>query len=72
MNKKLLKSVMVKNGDTYQSLSKYLGITESALSNKINNKVSIGFTQPEIYKIKAKYNLTSNELESIFFSQEVS
>ena len=36
MNSKLLRSIMLLNGDTNASLAKFLGITEQSISNKIN------------------------------------
>lgn len=67
MNKELLRSVMVLHGDTNRSLAAYLGISEQSLSNKINEN-NTEFRQREIGKIKARYNLTSDQVDLIFFS----
>ena len=70
MNKEKLKSVMCLNGDNQIRLSNALGISRSTLSAKINGKAS--FTQPEISAIKKMYKLTADEVEDIFFADEVS
>jgi hypothetical protein len=67
MNKELFKSIMVLNGDTLKSLSKVLNISEQSLSCKINEK-GTEFKQGEIVKIKNHYNLTPEQVESIFFA----
>lgn len=72
MNKNLLKSVMVAHGDSFQSLADYLGITASTLSKKINEKRKAGFNQPEIMMIKNRYSLSADEVDAIFFGNEVS
>ena len=59
---------MVRHGDTYDSLSKSIGMTRAIFCLKINGKVSIGFTQKEIQKIKDRYNLKDEEIDEIFFS----
>lgn len=72
MNKRLLKSVIVANGDTFQSLADYLGITIGTFSKKVNEKFKAGFNQPEIMRIKEKYSLTAEQIDNIFFTKEVS
>lgn len=67
MNKDLFKSIMVLNGDTLKTLSKVLNISEQSLSCKINEK-GTEFKQGEIVKIKNRYNLTPEQVESIFFA----
>ncbi len=67
MNKNLLKSKMALYGDTGASLAEHLGISQNTFSLKLNGDAV--FTQPEIQKIKEKYNLTSEEIDQIFFGQ---
>lgn len=67
MNKELLRSVMVLHGDTNKTLAIYLGITEQSLSNKINEN-GTEFRKREIAKIKDRYNLTSEQVDLIFFA----
>ena len=71
MNSKLLLSVMTLHGDTIKDLAKYLGKTEQIVSKKINEK-GTEFKQGEIFKIKERYNLSAEQVESIFFASEVS
>lgn len=67
MNSKLMRSVMLLNGDTNATLAEYLGITEQSVSNKINEK-GTEFKQGEITKIKARYNLDCDMVDRIFFA----
>ena len=67
MNKELLRSVMVLHGDTNRSLAAFLGISEQSVSNKINEN-GTEFRQGEIAQIKARYNLTSEQVDLIFFT----
>lgn len=67
MNSKELRAIMVLNGDTYSDLANALGISEASLGNKINEK-GTEFKQGEIARIKDRYNLTPDQVESIFFA----
>ncbi len=67
MNSKLMRSVMMLNGDTNATLAEYLGLTEQSVSNKINEK-GTEFKQGEITKIKARYNLDCEMVDRIFFA----
>lgn len=67
MNGKLLRSIMILNGDTNASLAEYLGITEQSVSNKINEN-GTEFKQGEISKIKTRYKLGSAMVDRIFFA----
>lgn len=67
MDKNLLRSIMVRNGDTNASLAAYLCITEQSVSNKINEN-GTEFKQSEILKIKARYGLDSEMIDRIFFA----
>ena len=71
MDGKLLRSIMILNGDTNATLAEYLGITEQSVSNKINEN-GTEFKQGEIAKIKLRYNLTSEMVDRIFFATAVS
>lgn len=72
MNKNMLKSVVAANGDNYSILADYLGITVSTLSKKVNEKCKAGFNQPEIMMIKNRYSLSADDVDTIFFTNEVS
>lgn len=67
MKKELLRSIMVLHGDTNKDLAEYLGISEQSVSNKINEN-GTEFKQGEISKIKARYNLTGDQVDRIFFA----
>lgn len=69
MNKAALKSKMALNNDTGILLSKALGITNTTLSDKMNEKSE--FTRKEIKKIKERYKLNATEIDNIFFSNSV-
>lgn len=66
MNKTELRIVMLRNGDTNKELADYLGISEQSVSNKINES-GTEFKQGEIAKIKERYNLTAEQVATIFF-----
>ena len=72
MNKLRLESVMRLHGDTGETLSDYLGIARSTFSAKKNETNGAEFTQGEIAKIKARYNLQADEIDLIFFAEKVS
>lgn len=67
MNKAMLKSVMILHGDTIADLAEYLNISVQSVINKMGDKRS-EFKQSEITKIKERYDLTAEQLESIFFN----
>ena len=70
MNSNLLKATIIKNGDTQEKLAKDMGLQTSALNMRINGKIE--FRRNEIIFIKQRYNLSSNEVDSIFFDEIVS
>lgn len=67
MNGKLLRSIMVLHGDTGRSLAQYLGLSEASVNNKIAEN-GTEFKQSEIAMIRARYNLTDEQVTQIFFS----
>lgn len=71
MNAKLMKSEIVKHGDTQTDLAKYLGISVSNLNEKIHGK-STSFRQNEISAIKERYNLSADDVDCIFFASQLS
>ena len=72
MIKNELISVMKKHGDRQEDLAKYIGISLSRFSAKLNGKHGAEFTQGEIAKITEKYNLIAEEIALIFFGHDVS
>lgn len=71
MKKTLLRSIMIKNGDTQAALAEAMGISLSRLNAKINNN-GAEFKQAEILFIKKRYKLTAKEVNEIFFNEKVS
>lgn len=69
MNKYKLRAVLAENGDNYEKLAGCLGISTSTLSDKINERNNIGFTQPEMQQIKDRYHLTPEQIDYIFFDR---
>lgn len=67
MNSKLLRSVMVLHDDTNKSLADYLGLSEKSVNDKINER-GTEFKQSEIARIKERYDLTDEQVISIFFN----
>lgn len=72
MNENFFKGTVIKNGDTYESLAEYLGISAVTLTRKVRPKYESEFTQDEIRRIKEKYHLTPEEVDEIFFADVVS
>lgn len=68
MNKNELVSKMKKHGDRNEDLAKYIGVSPQRFSAKLNGTGGAEFTQGEIQKVKEKYNLTSEEVDAIFFA----
>ena len=70
MNSRLLKATIVKNGDTQEKLAEAMGLQTSGLNMRINGHTE--FRRNEINFIKNRYGLTSDEIDSIFFTELVS
>ena len=66
MNPNMFKSKMKLYGDTNAKLAAAIGISPQRLSAKINETGGAEFTQGEIEKIKDRYNLTPDEVDSVF------
>lgn len=67
MNKNMFKSKMKLFGDTNAVLADAIGISAQRLSAKINETGGAEFTQSEIQAVKERYNLTMEEVDTIFF-----
>ncbi len=72
VNKLRLESVMRLHGDTGTSLAKYIGISRTTFSAKINETNGAEFTQGEIAIIKEKYSLCPDDVVAIFFDNKLS
>jgi len=67
MNKNKLVSKMKLHGDTQEMLADAIGISVQRLNAKINQTGGAEFTMSEIRAIKIRYQLTSEEVDDIFF-----
>lgn len=65
---KTLAQTIKEFGDTQEEVAKYLGITQSTLSWKINGKAE--FKQSEIKSLAERYLLSPEEIAEIFFEKE--
>lgn len=72
MNKRELRAVMARAGDTQSSLAEEMGISLSRLNAKINCTNGAEFTQNEIAFIAERYDLKPNDIIHIFFGRNVS
>ena len=72
MNKALLESKMKLFGDNQSKLAEAVGISLQRFNAKLNGTNGAEFTQGEIQKIKDRYNLTGEEVDAIFFKNNVS
>lgn len=67
MKKNLLESKMKLHGDIQSDLAEAIGISLQTFNKKLNGTDGGQFTQSEIQKVKERYNLTSKEVDEIFF-----
>lgn len=63
-----LREILEKYGHTQNDLAELLCITYQSVSIKLNGKKD--FTQTEIFRIMAFYNLTPEQVVNIFFNKE--
>jgi len=68
INKQLLKSYIMRNDKTQEALARAMGVSLSALNAKINEAYGREFKQSEIGFIKNRYELTVEEVASVFFT----
>lgn len=66
MNGNMLRGLIIGAGYTLQEFSKALGINNTSLSHKINNKRD--FTLKEVQKISRILRLTDDQIYTIFFA----
>ncbi len=72
MDNNLLKSYIVKFGETQADLASAMGISLSRLNAKINGTGGAEFSQSEISFLANRYRLTETEIMSVFFNHKVS
>lgn len=71
MNKNRLKSLIILYDGTQKNLAQAIGISQSRLNAKINEK-NAEFTQKEIKMIADRYGLSASDISEIFFDNNVS
>ena len=71
MNKNMLISKMKLFGDTQKDLAVALGLSLVRTNAKINGTDGAEFTMGEIKIIKIRYRLTADEVDQIFFKDNV-
>ena len=67
LNADLLKSKMALRGETQAVLARGIGMSLSRLNAKIKGWHGAEFTEADRVKIAARYDLTEEEVQSIFF-----
>ena len=72
MDKNKFKGMQMYKGFTQKDTANILGISEVSLSKKINQRDGADFKRKEIDKIVNAWNLTSDETNDIFYSNNVS
>lgn len=70
MNSAKLKGVIIAHGENQGILANAMGLSQSNLSDKINDKSD--FRKNEIKFICTRYKLTGQEIVEIFFAELVS
>ena len=68
-NKAKFKGKVMEAGETMKAVSDYLGIDSSTLYRKITGESD--FTRTEIKKVAAFLKLSTQEVDSIFFDNEL-
>ena len=66
MNTAELRAAIARVGKTYRDLAKSLGISEQTFYNKLNGESD--FKASEIKALRGELNLTSEEINYIFFN----
>lgn len=72
MNSNELRAQMARHGDNNIKLAKALGMSESTLSCKMNEKRNMCFSQTEIQTMIDRYSLSAEDVILIFFTPKVS
>lgn len=68
VNKNKFKGMLANRGENQKTLAEAMGMSRVTLSRKINESHNASFKLPEIEVIKARYRLTSTEVNDIFFA----
>lgn len=72
MNKNLFDLILLSHAEDQASLAEFLGLTKHHVSAKLDERGGFEFNQAEISMIKEKFSLSPEEIDNLFFNQEVS
>jgi DNA-binding XRE family transcriptional regulator len=72
MNKNLFVGMMKAHGDNQADLANAMGISLQAFNAKLNERNGACFNKAEIQTFKDRYNASAEDIDSIFFTSEVS
>lgn len=67
MNANLLKGKIKANGQTQEDVARAIGLSLSRFNAKLNATGNAEFSLGEVLALKTFFNLTTQEVESIFF-----
>ena len=65
----LFKYLAAKNGDTMRDVAKAINVSATTISNRLTNKRG-DFSRGDIAKFKARWKLTPQDIDAIFFSED--
>ena len=70
MNKNEFQAIMIRNGDNQRILAEKLGISLSRLNAKINGTAGASFKLDEIARIKQRYSLSADTIDTILLQSD--
>ena len=70
MNAALFKYYMAKNRETMSTLATALGKCKVTVSNCVNGNSNSEFNRADIQTLKARWKLTPQDIDAIFFSED--
>ncbi|WP_302529786.1 hypothetical protein [Phascolarctobacterium succinatutens] len=65
----LFKYLAAKNGDAMRDVARALKVSTATISNRLTNKRG-DFSRGDIAKLKARWKLTPQDIDAIFFSED--
>lgn len=71
MNSRKFRAKMIEHGDTADTLAGFLHLARNTLYRKIRGE-NADFDQREILALKSRWNLSADDVDNIFFTDEVS
>lgn len=68
IDKNKLRTIMAQYKDNRETLARYLDISESTLSYKMNERKTYTFNLAEIRKMIVRYHMTNEQVMEVFFN----